>query len=66
MILAGNRLGLVDMVIDIVKKIAYLYRGEVIIHNNNKLLLRGINSEIYKSSQYTLEARAVIIKNQYL
>ena len=66
MISAGEGLGLVNVVEDICRKTKHLSSGEVVVYNDNKLLLKGINNEARKDSQCTLEAGAMIAKLKQL
>jgi len=66
MISAGEGLGLVNVVEDICRKTKHLLLGEVVVYNDNKLLLKGINNKVRKNSQYMLEAGVIIAKLKQL
>ena len=60
MILAGEGLGILDLVKDIRKYTAHINRGEATIYVDNKYVLREYNKKSCKESNATKEARAII------
>ena len=58
-IAAGEGIGLLDLITNIVKNTKELDSGEVVIYNDNKKLIREINKEVKKESDYTQEAEAI-------
>ena len=60
MIATGEGIRLLDLIKNIVKNTKELDSGEVVIYNDNKKLIREINKEVEKESDYTQEAGAIV------
>ena len=57
---AGEGLGMLDLIKNISKNTKYLQTGGIVIYNDNKKLIREIEKEVSKESDYTQEAGAVV------
>jgi len=53
---------LLDLIITIAKKAAHIDEGRIIVRNDNRLLVRTINNQIWKENEYTISAGVEIVK----
>ena len=60
LISAGEAVGTLDLITNIVNKSKNITEGEVVVYSNNKTVVKEINKEINKESNVMGEAGAII------